>query len=546
MTASNNLSLLGSTASLSFRKPRKLYSKLFAAASAVTRLKWVELGDSLAYRKAAQILMGIDRRFGAINANGVNTTGANLIPKGGGDLDQSTTVNGTTETGQYQYFITGSVLRLDTGGSSLWVQGGVSPTFTDVKVYYVNEPGAGTISLVVGGVTVATASAANASVTLGILSYTKVEGQSSVSVTVSGGASVRVLFVHMIDSNLYGVDLYTNFSISGLLLADGMSSAQGRSITQAALADIAPDFFTFEMDDNFGDGGANDAALTLLTNSLDAAAPLADKLFIGSTPRAADDAGKIISTAALKQMCASKNAAYLFFDSYYLMGSYADMDSIFGADDGVHPTPSAEAYAAEIMFDQLGLNNYNLGRMHRAVNDAGTASNLAKSSAFVNGASQDRGTDVKFETDIFGYDWTVTYGRTLTFSTRGSYGTGTIIARFSGNVGVLPNILPMTSCNFTSSATGPGASNSTSTGRNVLSFVDTAQTDGGLPISAQMFIPRKYTVATLPLPNTFSGALASVSDATVTTPNSAPIGGGTNTVLVKSVGVSGAVVWLIV
>jgi len=43
-----------------------------------------------------------------------------------------------------------------------------------------------------------------------------------------------------------------------------------------------------------------------------------------------------------------------------------------------------------------------------------------------------------------------------------------------------------------------------------------------------------------------AGALASVSDATVTTPNSAPIGGGTNNVLVKSVGVSGAVVWLIV
>lgn len=536
-----------SVGSLYLRKPRKLYSKLFSAASAVTRLKWVQLGDSLAYRKGSHIIMGLDRRFGSVNNYGVNTTGAVVTPYGGSDLDQSTTVSGTTETAQYQYWITGTVLRLDSGGSALWIRGGVSPTFTDVKVYYIRESGAGTINLVVGGATVATASAANASVALGTLSYTQSSAQASISVTVTGGASVRILFVHTFNSTLYGVDLYSNTYIGGLQLSNAMSSAQGRGIFEAFLTDVAPDILSFEMDDNFGDGGANDTALGLLTTSLDSVTPIADKLFIGSTPRAADDAGKIASAAKLKLMCSEKNAAYIYFDSYYLMGTYADMNLIFGTDDGVHPTASAEAYAAEIMWDQLGLNNYNLGRVHRAINDASTTSNIAKNSSFVNGNSQDRGTDLKLETDNNGYDWSVTYGRSLVFATRGAYGaiSGTI-ARFSGNTAVFSNILPFSSCSFTSSATGPGTSNSTSTGRNVLSFVDTSQTDGGLPIGAQMFIPRKYTVATLPNANSYIGGLASVSDATVTTPNTAPIGGGTNYVLLKSHGVSGSAAWLIV
>lgn len=538
--------LRDSVTSLHLRKPRKLFSKLFAAASATTRLKWVQLGDSLAYRKTSHIISGLDRRFGAVNNVGVNTSGSTVYPQGGNDLDLSTTVSATTETAQYQYWVTGTVLRIDSGGSALWVRGGVSPTFTTVKVYYIKEAGAGTINLVVGGSTVATDSAANASVALGTLSYTQASGQSSVSVTATG-ASVRVLFVHYSNSTLYGVDLYANTFLGGLSLSNAMSSAQGRGIFDAVLTDIAPDVLSFEMDDNFGDGSTNDAALTLLTSSLDSVTPLADKIFIGSTPRSSDDAGKITSAAKLKLMCSGKNASYLYFDSYYLMGSYADMTSIFGADDGVHPTAAAEAYAGEILWDQLGLNNFNLGYVHRAINDASTTSNISKNSAFVNGNSIDRGTDLKIETDNNGYDWDVTYGRSLKFSTRGAYGAiNGIVARFSGNVAVFPHIIPFTACNFTSGTTGPGTSTSTSTGRNVLSFVDTSQTDGGLPIGAQMFIPRKYTVATLPNANSYIGGLAAVSDATVTTPNTAPVGGGTNYVLLKSAGVSGSASWLIV
>lgn len=427
------------------RKPRKLFSKLFAAASGPSRLKTVVLGDSLSAEKLQHLNQSLDRRFGGGSYGGVNTSGnpaGGLYGTGGADCNLSTNSGCTAETGKYEYWPTGQVLRMDAGASAAWTFGGVNPTFTDIKVYYVKEPGAGTINLVVGGSTVATASA-NASAGLGVLSHTKALGQAAVSITTSG-ASVRVLSVHVSNSSASGVDVYFNMAVGGLLLANATSSAQGRAIWQAALADIAPDFITFEMDDAFGDGGANAAAFNLLVGILDAACPIADKLIIASTPRASDDAGKLAARDFLLNFCLGKDASYLFFDSYYLLGSYAQMNAIFGTDDGVHPTAAAEAYAAEVMWNFLGLNGFNLGYVSRAVNDPGTPSKLARNSVF-QGPGNDRGVDVTVETDgSFGYDWTIKFPRMINFSSRGGYGSvnGTVW-QFSGNTAVFPNVMPL-------------------------------------------------------------------------------------------------------
>ena len=420
------------------RKPRKLFKKLFDSGSGFTTLKTVILGDSLSNQKMQQLVSSLDRRFGGSSRSGFNTSGdaQSASFSGGRDAYLTTSASVVAESGMYQYWPTGSVVRFDAGGSASCLISAANPSFVNIKVYYVKEPGAGTINLVVGGSTVATASA-NADIGVGVLSYTQAYAQVAVSVNVTG-ASVRVLLAHVNAESAYsGVDEYLNMEIGGLSIINATSSAQGRDIWQAVLSDISPDFVTFEMDDAFGDGGATDAAFALLTGILDTACPYADKLIIASTPRASGDAVKLAASNYLKGFCGAKDASYLFFDSYYLMGSYADMGAIFGADDGTHPSAAAQAYAAEIMWEFLGLNGFNLGYVSRAVNDTVYASRLARGTLL-------KGTlgNISFETDAtFGYDWTLKFPRTLTFTKTAS---GESVAwQFSGNTAVNPNVIPI-------------------------------------------------------------------------------------------------------
>lgn len=494
---------------LNLRRPRKLFAKLFASALAATQLKVIALGDSLAASKMQQVLASLDRRFGGVNATGINTAGTWAgagLATGGLDLVPSSTVSCVAEVGKYEYWPTGEVLRIDAGGSSAWVVGGVSPTFTDVKVYYVKEPGAGTINLDVGGATVATASA-DAAVGIGILSYTQASAQAPVVTTVTG-FPVRVLLVHKLSTTASGVDLYSNMAIGSLSLSSAMSSVQGRALFQAVLADISPDFVSFEMDDNFGDGAASDAALNTLTAILDATCPNADKLFIGSTPRSAVDAGKIAARNKLKTMCGSKGESYLFFDSYYLLGSYADMTAIFGADDGTHPTASAQAYAAEILWNFLGLNGFNLGYVPRAVNDRGTASRFGRGTKFGAGA----GREVTLDTDAaFGFDWWLSFPRAFTFKTE----TGTLVAQFSGNTAVFPHVLPI-NVDFNSAGNVRKMGTSTASGYEFTQFRKTDNPGGGYMHINTGMIRTNFTRAELLAinANAVLGAIAFCTDCT--------------------------------
>lgn len=492
------------------RRPRKVFSKLFASASAAAGLRVVMLGDSLAPAKLGQFVASLDRRMGGRDPNGVNTAG-NVAGMGvvtrGVDLGPTATVLVTDETLKYEYWPTGQVTRIDAGGSAGWITSGANPTFTNVSVYYVKEPGAGTINLLVGGATVATASA-DAAVGLGVLTYAQAAAQASVSTTVTG-AAVRVLMVHMENTANSGVDLFITMNRGGLQLTDATSSAQGRALWQAALQQIAPDFITQEWDDSFGDGGVNTAAFELLVGILDAACPNADKLVIGSTPRAAADAEKLAASDYLRGLVAAKGADWLFFDSYRLMGTYAEMVAIFGADDGVHPTAAAQAFAAEQLWCALGLDSANLGYVPRAVNDVSLASKFATDSRFYGPGSNFLG----FKTDVFGFDWDLSVPRTLTLkkSTDGSFGGW----QFSLNTAVNPHVMPI-GLDFVSAGNVRKLTTSTSTGVEFTRFLKTDNPGGGRMHIECGLVRNGFTRAELLAINANSvmGALAFCSDCT--------------------------------
>lgn len=498
---------VAATVALGLRKPRKTFSKLFAAAASISQLRLVILGDSLAGAKMLQLNASLDRRMGGVNMSGVNSTGTGSgdgTPTGGYDLTLSAGTLVTAETLKYQYWPTGNVSLFADGGSATWIRGGSSPTFTDVSVYYVKEPGAGTLNLSVAGSVVGTVAAADAAIGLGVLSYTQAAAASAV-LTAAVGGPVRILFVHTRNSTASGLDLYQTMNRGGLLLADATSVASGRAIWQATLANIAPDLITFEMDDDFGDGGAADASLAFLVGIIDTASPYADKLFIASTPRSLNDNLKMRSSQYLKGFCASKNASYLFFDSYYLMGSYADMDAIFGVDDGTHPVAGAQAFAAEILWEFLGLNGFNLGMTSRAVNDRGTPSRMARGTTI-----GDRpGREISITGDASsGSDFVINLTRSLAIASS----AGTILHRVSAQPTVVSNLMPM-NVDFNTSGDVRKRNTITSSGIEITQLIKT-DNPGGMQHSRMGLIFNSFTRTQLLAISAASnpGALAYCSD----------------------------------
>jgi hypothetical protein len=242
----------------------------------------------------------------------------------------------------FQYSFTGDVLKINNGGSATFVYGGVAPSFTTVRAYIVKEPGAGTVTLKVGGTNRGVMNAANASVTIGTIDYTQDFGVSDVEISVSGG-SVHVLCVHAVTGK-QGVDYYSSFNKGGLKLSWPMENAQGCGLLSLVLSELEIDFLSFEMDDEFGT--TDQTILQTFFSILDANCRYADKLIFASTPRSANDSGKLESRKFILDECYSRDVSYIPFDCYRIMGSYSDMVAIFGSDDGTHPSAAAQLYSA--------------------------------------------------------------------------------------------------------------------------------------------------------------------------------------------------------
>lgn len=495
----------GEQLAIAARRPRKLYSRLYAAATANTAVRILSIGDSLALRAANNFIDVLEKRLGSSTTGGPNTTGNTVAGDAGGYLTQINGVSVTAVTGDYATWPTGVYSEFADGGSADYTRFGANPYFTKVQVFYVTESGAGAISLKVDGVEVATADA-DGSDGVALLEYSQSYAQESVHIDVSGG-SVKILQVH-VETGLMGVEWrFTSFFLGGWAIATGFANAQARSNFQDFLDLIDVDLVTFEMDDNFVAGNSAATAFEQLETILNTALPYADKLIIGSTPRASDDAGKIASSAYLRSRVAANSTSWLFFDSYHLLGSYADQVAIFGSDDGVHPVNGAQAFKAEQILAQFGLPISSLGFCPNPVNDRSRASKLGADTEFGNSAFKAK----LLDDDSSGYDWMLSVGRSVAFY--GEY-NDTLIARFSSNTAVAPNILP---AYFTWGAPGePYTVNITeSVYHNSLVFADSSNDSGRMNVRVGFLSVGSFTKAELNAmsPNTMAGWVCFCSDA---------------------------------
>lgn len=417
------------------RKPRKLWAKMFEMLSTVERVNWAGTGDSLASRKFSQFAQDLDRLLGGDNGGANNPLGNNISTSAGDQLYYADLVNATSITGSYGVVPTGAYHDVAAGGSFRFTYGGVDPSYSKVRVFYIKESGAGTINLIVNGVTVDTADADQVTTELGILEHDLTTTQSPGTTTISvTGGTVKVLGATKLHEDQRGLVKHHLLAAGGITPSGMMQTTVSRKIYRELLAAMGADIITLEMDDNFGDGGVNAAALENMLDDMTTAAPYADKLLIGSTPRAADDNGKLLANLHLRKAAQERGAAFLYFDSYKLMGSYSEMTQIFGSDDGVHPNTAASDFAAQMLWNHLGLSNANLGQLHRRIRTPDEASSLYHGTEIRAGVSR-----LEFNSDnTFGYDWEIGFNRALSFTDL----SGTIKYRFSNNTAVYSNIMP--------------------------------------------------------------------------------------------------------
>lgn len=486
------------------RKARRTIRRLFDIFTGGGALKVGPIGDSLGYVKAGQIIPMLDRMAKGKSESIINTAGNVAGGSGtrGGALAWSGASSGaTTPTGQYTYWPTGEHLLIASGGYQTCIANGVTPTFTSVTMYVIKEPGAGTAELVVDGNVVATLNC-NAAFGLGKLTFTQARAQKTVRINATSGA-VRVVSSVYDDDTVSGVTSDPRMQVGGLALT---SAIQSLPIWQAYLADRDFDLVTFEMDDAFGTDAATQAAFATLCDMLAAAIPTADKIIIASTPRAVDDAGKVAASAWLAGQVLARDRSFLFFDSYWTAGSWADLNDVLGGGDGTHPAPAAQFYNAALLMDQMGLSSAVLPFSPQPLNSTG-ASNLGKGSAVRTGPT----TAMTFDTDTFALDWRIGATRSLALTDL----AGTITARFSSNSGVISNILP-TTWDFGTSGSQRKFDINVYFGYRLARFRDTQNVSGLLPVQSGGLWPQVGTRANLNADfpgNSFPGFIGYVSDA---------------------------------
>jgi hypothetical protein len=476
---------------------RRTHARIILANSGtLTRLTGFAFGDSVATTKMRHVIPSLDRMMGAPNTTSPQVTGVEASTASSSELALGTNSGVVAATTDYAYWPTGEVWEFANGGSASFIVGGGNPNFTKLKIFYIKEPGAGSIDVRVNGVSVGTINAANATTALGVYTYTQALAQVPVQLVATG--AVKVTKIHTANETISGVDYFV-VGKGGAELTDWIASAQCRAIFQAFIADILPDLITYEMKEvDVPNLPTNIATLFGIFD----AAPMADKLVIGDTPRATGNADQLLQNQYLKQAIVTR-PRYTYFDMYRAAVSYADMVTLGENGDGIHPGEVLNGFGGDLILHELGFTALAYAMTPRAVNDRSTASQLAKGTRI--GAAA--GKELKFDTDSFGLDWTVDVQRTIKFTLNGV----DLPWRITDPASAFPSWLPM-------NVTFDGASGTmtrrkyTSLGPSYVNYTDSGDTSSHAQVMMGALRLADHTHATLPSASSKNGQIRYTTD----------------------------------
>jgi hypothetical protein len=462
---------------------RRTHARIILANSGtLSRLTVLAFGDSVATTKMRHMIPSFDRMMGAPNTTSPQVTGVEASTASSSDLGLGSSSGVVSATTDYAYWPTGEVWEFANGATANFIVGGGNPNFTKLKIFYIKEPGAGSIDVRVNGVSVGTINASNASVALGVYSYTQSLNQYSVQLVATG--AVKVVKVHTANETISGVD-YLVVGKGGAEITDWIASAQCRAIFQAFIADVLPDLISYEMKEvDVPNLPTNIATLFGIFD----AAPAADKLIIGDTPRATGNADQLLQNQYLKQAIVTR-PRYTYFDMYRAAVSYADMVTLGENGDGIHPSEALNGFGGDLAMHELGFTALAYAMTPRAVNDRSTASQLAKGSKFGSAA----GKELTLNTDSFGLDWTVDTPRTIAITLNGV----ALPWRFSDPASAFAAWLPM-NVTFDGAGSAFARRKYTSLGPSYVNYTDSGDTSGHAQFMVGALRLADHTNSTLP------------------------------------------------
>ena len=253
-------------------------------------------------------------------------------------------------TSRYDLWYTGNVWEFGAGDVLSYGDGGVDATADLTRLYYVKEPGAGTFKVQIDGVDYQTLNA-DAAKGLGslIIDHGSAVQRSYNIVGLTGTVHIIGWVYERRDRN--GV-AWGHLEKGGLALRDALGDTTVVDMFRQVVADFAPDLITYEAKEETD----YETFRQVLWNQLDAAAPNAAVLLIGSTPRSGDATVQLAENADLKQ--AAVDREYVYWDGYSPLLDYDNMVALGMEGDGTHPHQSATDFLAGIMFRDLFLSQY--------------------------------------------------------------------------------------------------------------------------------------------------------------------------------------------
>ncbi len=308
-------------------------------------------------------------------------------------------------------------------------QGGGNPDKATVyKVIYFKEPGAGSLTVTVGGDAPVVLDA-NGSKVLNIHTINRAESSDVVTIESTGNVKVvGVLAYNSTTNNARTADV----GRGGMAIGDSLEHQFAVDSFKTFISDVAPFLFTFEMKED-GDTELETAYphyLRVLSDCFDMQ-QYSDKLFISIAPTTTGDHSD--QAVTLKELCDERG--YTFYNANAIIPTYAEMSGRGWQGDGIHPAQVYHSFIASLMCRDLGIG-FDRYQSSAQVSNSRLQPTQLESGSRVTTSNPDR--DMVFETTDSGYDWKVEVERQLSVVDKG----GNVRWRVTNNASAFPNVAP--------------------------------------------------------------------------------------------------------
>lgn len=280
-----------------------------------------------------------------------------LLGFGGGNMESvAVTGGGSTHqnVAETQYWFNGTWYEINGTGSLTFTYAGGRIPATILKVYYIQEPGAGTFQVQVdngsGFANEGSVVDCNGTLAGKVISIPKAQGQYSIRINQVSG-NVKVIMTAGINrpTNRDAVMLW-RMGVGGLQWTN--ANATSKAITSPIFADMGIDLAMIQIKED-GDVYPD------LKGWLDAfrlASPNTDWCLNGSGPETSNDFVNRATNRAMKKIALEDTLFY--FDGYRPLISMARVDSLNWEGDGVHLDNATGHYLASMLWRVIGIEDY--------------------------------------------------------------------------------------------------------------------------------------------------------------------------------------------